>query len=102
MTYDEYKEKITGLISDPDSAPVAVTDILSSIEADLNSLDSATKGIAERDERIASLQATNVDLMGKILMEQGSDAESVADPEDWSELEGNEALEAFIEAHKED
>lgn len=99
MTYEEYEKKITGIVTNPDSAPTAAQELLGDIRADLDTLTSAQESLASRDEQIRSLQDTNTKLF---LQVTGNSDSAEADPEDWTELEGDEALEAFLEAHKEE
>lgn len=96
MKYEDYETRLNSVVSNPDTAPVTIQEVLAEIKTDLTSLESANTGIAERDERIKSLQDTNI----KLFMSQTGEGEAEADPEDWSELEGDEALEAFISAHE--
>lgn len=93
MTYAEYEEKLNSVITNPDSAPDTVLGVLSAIKDDLNSLDSATANIAELNDRIDGLQKTNVNLYQQIT---GSVIEEEKEPA-WQDLEGEEALDAFVE-----
>ncbi len=98
MTYEEYEKKLTALVTDPDSAPVAVQDILNEIKADTDVIASLTADISAKDEKIRGLQDTNTKLFLQI-----TGNESNADtPDEWEDLEGDEAIEAFINAHEDE
>lgn len=97
MKYEDYEAKLTGVVTNPESAPVAVQEILAELKSDAATMESMAAEISSKDAKIRELQDTNTRLF---LQQTGNDSEDK--PEDWSELEGDEALEAFIEAHKEE
>lgn len=98
MKYEDYETSLNSVITNPDTAPAVIQEILAELKADLTALDSATVGLSERDARIKDLQDTNIKLFTSM-----TGTESVEDEvEDWAEMEGDEAIEAFIEAHKEE
>lgn len=98
MKYEDYESKLTGVVSNPDSAPIAVQEILKDLKSDAATMDSMAAELSEKDAKIRELQDTNTKLFLQVTGTDSSDDK----PEDWSELEGDEALEAFIEAHKEE
>lgn len=98
MKYEDYESKLTGVVSNPDSAPIAVQEILKDLKSDAATMDSMAAELSEKDAKIRELQDTNTKLFLQVTGTDSSDDK----PEDWSELEGEEALEAFIEAHKEE
>lgn len=98
MKYEDYESKLTGVVSNPDSAPIAVQEILKDLKSDAATMESMAAEISEKDAKIRELQDTNTKLFLQVTGTDSSDDK----PEDWSELEGEEALEAFIEAHKEE
>lgn len=89
MTYDEVKEKITGLISDPDKAAENAVGLLSDLEADYTSMSSMAEKSKADEARIRELQDTNQKLF---LSVTGSPAEAEDEPEekepgiDWDNL----------------
>ena len=58
MTYDQYKEKISEMVSKPDEAALIATDILNELKNDTDVISSLTAETATKDERIRSLQET--------------------------------------------
>ena len=75
MTYAEYENMINRIVSEPETAPVGAQALLDQLKTDLESLDAAVAGIAERDEKIRALQDTNI----KLFMSQTGATE---EPED--------------------
>lgn len=98
MKYEDYESRLTGVVTNPDSAPTAVQEILSELKSDTATMESMAAEISAKDAKIRELQDTNTKLF---LQVTGTDS-SEESANDWSELEGDAALEAFIEAHKED
>lgn len=98
MKYEDYEARLTGVVSNPDSAPIAVQEILTELKSDAATMDSMAAELSAKDAKIRELQDTNTKLFLQVTgTDSGEDK-----PEDWSELTGEEALEAFIEAHKEE
>lgn len=62
MKYEDYESKLTSIVSNPDSAPIAVQELLSEIKSDTETIASLQAGIEERDTRIRDLQDTNMKL----------------------------------------
>lgn len=95
MTYEEYETKLNAIVKDPDSAPIAVQEILKELKTDSDTLASVTADNTAKDERIRSLQDTNTKLFLQITGkdDSGSSADS------WEDMNGDEALNAFIDAH---
>ena len=98
MKYEDYESRLTGLITQPESAPIAVQSILEDLKSDAATMESMASELSEKDEKIRQLQDTNTRLFLQVTGTDSSDEK----PEEWSDLTGDEALEAFIEAHKED
>lgn len=59
MTYDEVKSRVSGLVSDPDTASESAVALLSDLEKDYTTMDSMTKQHETDEERIRNLQDTN-------------------------------------------
>lgn len=59
MKFDEVKERITGLISDPDKAAENAVGLLSDLESDYTSMDSMAEKSEADEARIRELQDTN-------------------------------------------
>ena len=98
MKYEDYESRLTGVVTNPDSAPTAVQEILSELKSDTATMESMAAEIAGKDAKIRELQDTNTKLFLQVTGQDSSDDTS----EDWSDLTGDEALEAFIKAHKEE
>lgn len=97
MNYSDYEAKLGGVVSNPDTAPTVVKEILSDLKSDLDTLESMKADLEAKDTRIRDLQDTNV----KLFMSQTGASESEPE-EDWTQMEGQMAIEAFIDAHKEE
>ena len=97
MNYSDYEAKLGGVVSNPDTAPTVVKEILSDLKTDLDTLESMKADLEAKDTRIRDLQDTNV----KLFMSQ-TGAQEEPENESWEEMEGQMALDAFIEAHKEE
>lgn len=65
MKLDEYKSAIMELIKDPDTALTKVEDVFKNLEGDLTTKESVEAKVAEQDERIRTLQDTNMQLFLK-------------------------------------
>ena len=99
MDYTAYETKLKSIVSQPENAPVAVQEILADLKNDAEIFGALTADNTAKDEKIRALQDTNTKLF---LQVTGDDAGDNDKSDDWTELEGEAALEAFIEAHKED
>lgn len=78
MKYEDYEAKLTELVKNPDSAALAVQDILSELKTDCETMASLEAGVAERDGRIRSLQDTNMQLF--LRQTGGSDSHDEEEP----------------------
>lgn len=88
MTYDEVKEKITGLISEPDKAAENAVGLLKDLEADYTNMDSMTEKSKADEARIRELQDTNQKLFLSVTGKP-KDEEEPKEPEpgvDWDNL----------------
>lgn len=88
MTYDEVKERITGLVSDPDKAAENATTLLSDLEKDYTTMTSMADKAGEQEKRIRDLQDTNQRLFLSVTgQEQGSQDEPEEEPGiDWDNI----------------
>lgn len=59
MTFDEVKERITGLISEPDKAAENAVGLLDDLKNDYTTMDSMAEKSKADDTRIRELQDTN-------------------------------------------
>lgn len=77
MKYEDYETKLNEVVKNPDTAAVAVQDILKDLKADSDTFASMEAGIAERDGRIRDLQDTNM----KLFLRQTGGSEDQDEPE---------------------
>ena len=62
MTVDEYKDKINGLVSNPDTAATEALSLIDEITKDLGELGAAKTSVSELQAKVAYLQDTNMKL----------------------------------------
>lgn len=62
MKYEDYEAKLTELVKNPDSAALAVQDILKDLKADSETFASLEANVAAQEGRIKDLQDTNMKL----------------------------------------
>lgn len=88
MTYEEVKNRITDLVSNPDTATENAVGLLSDLEADYTNLDSMTAKQAENEARIRELQDTNQKLFLSVTgnPEQAEEEEEKQPGIDWDNL----------------
>ena len=77
MTFDEYKSSIMDLIKDPDTALTKVDDVFKELQGDLETKASVEAKVAEQDERIRTLQDTNM----KLFLKASGEPEKEPEPE---------------------
>lgn len=88
MTYDEVKERITGMVSNPDSASEQAIGLLSDLETDYTSMASMAAQAEKDAARIRELQDTNQRLFLSVTSQE-------AEPEeekpiiDWDTIKGD-------------
>lgn len=71
MKYEDYESKLTELVKNPDSAALAVQDILKDLKADSETFASLEANVAAQEGRIKDLQDTNMKLF---LRQTGGDS----------------------------
>lgn len=71
MKYEDYEKKLTELVKNPDSAALAVQDILKDLKADSETFASLEANVAAQEGRIKDLQDTNMKLF---LRQTGGDS----------------------------
>lgn len=89
MTFDELKTSLTKLISEPDTATLVLPELLEKIKTDYETHNTVSQKVAEQEERIKTLQDTNMRLF---LMQTGQATEQNEEPE----LQGTDAVDAFV------
>lgn len=91
MTYAEYESRLSDVVKKPDEAPVLVKALLQEIKADTDTLDTLRTDIEAKDEKIRSLQDTNL----KLFLSQGS--EDTEKQESWEDMEpGEDKMNAYL------
>lgn len=87
MTYEELKARITGLVSNPDTAANDAVVLLSDLEKDYNTMSSLTEKSKKDDEKIRSLQDTNQKLFLSVTgQDDPEDDKNDENPIDWDSL----------------
>lgn len=71
MKYDEYKEKIDGLLTNPDTALAGIGEVYEALEADLTTRDSLAMENEDLKKQISDLRETNI----KLYMQTTGEAE---------------------------
>ena len=92
MKYEELESKLTKMLETPDTALAALPDLLKEIKTDYEGIVSLTNKSSEQEKRIRDLQDTNM----KLFLMQTSAPKSKGQLEDEDELEGQDAIDAFI------
>lgn len=87
MTFDEVKERITGLVSDPDKAAENAVGILDDLEKDYTSMESMIEKSKTDEARIRELQDTNQKLFLSVTGQPDGTEEEKDKPIDWDALE---------------
>ena len=62
MTYSEYEQKFTEVMSNPDTALTAIKPVLDELKGDIESLDALKGQVETQEARIRDLQDTNLKL----------------------------------------
>ena len=91
MTVDEYKDKINGLVSNPDTAATEALSLIDEITKDLGELGAAKTSVSELQAKVADLQDTNMKLYMNIAGGPSDD-----DQED-EPAEGPAVIEEFMD-----
>ena len=88
MTYEEFKERLTTVIANPDTAQTAAMQLLDDVKLDYTERDTYKDTMEKAEKRVRDLQDTNQKLF---LMATGSPAKTGDD-----EPEGEAAVDAFV------
>ena len=91
MTVDEYKDKINGLVSNPDTAATEALSLIDEITKDLGELGAAKTSVSELQAKVADLQDTNMKLYMNIAGGTSDD-----EPED-KPAEGPAVIDEFMD-----
>ena len=91
MTVDEYKDKINGLVSNPDTAATEALSLIDEITKDLGELGAAKTSVSELQAKVADLQDTNMKLYMNIAGGTSDD-----EPED-EPVEGPAVIDEFMD-----
>ena len=91
MTVYEYKDKINGLVSNPDTAATEALSLIDEITKDLGELGAAKTSVSELQAKVADLQDTNMKLYMNIAGGSSDD-----EPED-EPAEGPAVIDEFMD-----
>ena len=91
MTVDEYKDKINGLVSNPDTAATEALSLIDEITKDIGELGAAKTSVSELQAKVADLQDTNMKLYMNIAGGSSDD-----EPED-EPAEGAAVIDEFMD-----
>lgn len=97
MTYGDFERRLTEILQQPDSALANIKPLMDDVKADYESIITLTDAKNKNEARIRDLQDTNM----KLFLAQT--AKSVDEKHDDDELEGPDAIDAFVDKlNKED
>ena len=92
MTVDEYKDKINGLVSNPDTAATEALSLIDEITKDIGELGAAKTSVSELQAKVADLQDTNMKLYMNIAGGTSDDDEHEDEP-----AEGPAVIDEFMD-----
>lgn len=92
MNYTDYEKLIQDAVKNPESAPTILKDALDSLKADFEAFEVQANLVKEKDEKIRTLQDTNM----RLFLGQTSTKNEV---EVADELEGQALVDEFIRTH---
>lgn len=95
MTFEEYEKKIQHAVLNQDEIPVVMQEILAALKTDLTTLDSFKTKNAEQEEKIRTLQESNVKLFLGQTQQTSADKENETG-DDYRDMQGLEAVDAFM------
>ena len=94
MTYEELKERITGLVSNPDTAANDAIGLLSDLEKDYETMSSLAEKSKTDDEKIRNLQDTNQKLFLSVTGQDDTEEDkNDENPIDWDSLAADDEKE---------
>jgi len=77
MTFDEFKTKLTDIVSKPDTALASIGEFIDEVKIDYEALNSTTEALNKAETRIRDLQDTNQ----KLFLKQTGQVEPEEDEE---------------------
>lgn len=92
MKYEEYENRITEVLKNPDTALVEIKGVFEELKKDLTTLETLTVANADYEKRVKDLQDTNM----KLFLSQGTKIDDSADPEE-EPREGEAVIDEFLE-----
>ena len=81
MTIDEYRDKITNMIKNPETGGEAGAELIKSITEDLSTIDSMKAQLSESEKKIRELQDSNVKLFLSVTGQSKQEEEEEEKPE---------------------
>ena len=92
MKYEEFEARLTKMLETPDTALASLPEFLKEVKTDYEGIVSLTNKSSEQEKRIRDLQDTNM----KLFLMQTSAPKSKGELEDEDDLEGQDAIDAFV------
>ena len=92
MKYEELEARLTKMLETPDTALAALPEFLKEVKTDYEGIVSLTNKSSEQEKRIRDLQDTNM----KLFLMQTSAPKDKGELEDEDDLEGQDAIDAFV------
>lgn len=93
MTYEEVKKRITGIVSNPDTAQADALDLLKDIEADYTTMDTLRTRATEDAEKIRTLQDTNA----RLFLGQTTEKDNTSGGEELDETDGQAFIDNYFD-----
>jgi len=83
MKLDEYISKLNGIVKDPDSAATVIPEIIDGLKTDDENLNSLMVAMSNQENKIKSLQDTNMKLFLQVTgQDNGNDEPDEVNPDD--------------------
>lgn len=89
MKLDEYKQALSKIVSEPDTAAATISDLVDALEEDLTIVEGAAQMIADKDAIIEEKQK-NIDSLSKTILSIRLNSLSGETPDDKEEEEEKE------------
>lgn len=81
MTVDEYRDKITSMVQNPETSGEVGSELITSITEDLSTIDSMKAQLSESEKKIRDLQDANVKLFLSVTGQAKQEEEEEEKPE---------------------
>ena len=81
MTIDEYRDKITGVIKNPETGGEVGAELIKSLTEDLSTMEAMKIQLSESEKKIRELQDSNVKLFLSVTGQSNQEEEEEEKPE---------------------